>query len=152
MKVQDYLKQNGVEFKVFEHNPAYTAQEVAASEHVTGHAVAKAVLVRAKKDYALCVLPASYQVDPKKAGDALGVRKVKLADEDDLAEVFPDVEVGAEPPFGNLYDIPTVVDEHLSQQEEIVFQSGDHRHAIRMKYADYANLADPKVADISVHE
>ena len=151
MKIQDYLKQQGVSFKEHKHAPAYTAQEVAAEEHVSGDMLAKAVTVKAGKQYGLCVLPASYKLDMKKVAKAMKVRKVSLADETEMAGLFPDVEVGAEPPFGNLYDLPTLVDEHLAADEEIVFQAGSHRLAIRMKYADYAALVQPTVADLAVH-
>jgi Ala-tRNA(Pro) deacylase len=86
-----------------------------------------------------------------KVAKALKAKKVRLADESEMAKLFPDVEVGAEPPFGNLYNLPTVVDEHLATDDEIVFQAGDHRHAIRMKYAEYAKLAEPAVANLAVH-
>ena len=151
MKIQDYLKDNGIEFTVHEHPPAYTAQEVAAEEHVSGNILAKSVVVRAKDKFAMCVLPASYKLDMKKVAKAMKTRKVSLADENELAGLFPDVEVGAEPPFGNLYDLPTLVDEHLTEGSEILCRAGTHRHAIRMKYADYANLVNPTVADLGVH-
>ncbi len=151
MKISEYLKENGVYFSMHEHPPAYTAQEVAAEEHVSGNLLAKAVVVSAGDRYVMCVVPASYKVDMKKAAKKLGVKSVRLADETELAKLFPDVEVGAEPPFGNLYDLTTLVDEHLAADDEIMFQAGSHRHAIRMKYADYASLTEPDVADLAIH-
>jgi len=151
MDIRKYLKQEKVAFEVHEHTPAYTAQELAAEEHVSGNMLAKAVVVRAGSGYALCALPASYKLDMKKAAKALGYERVRLADETEMSKLFPDVEVGAEPPFGNLYDLPTLVDQHLAEDEDIVFQGGTHRHAIRMKYADYAGLVEPKVVDLAVH-
>lgn len=151
MKISEYLKENGVYFSMHEHPPAYTAQEVAAEEHVSGNLLAKAVVISAGDRYVMCVVPASYKVDMKKAAKKLGVKSVRLADETELAKLFPDVEVGAEPPFGNLYDLTTLVDEHLAADDEIMFQAGSHRHAIRMKYADYASLTEPDVADLAIH-
>lgn len=151
MKISEYLKENGVYFSMHEHPPAYTAQEVAAEEHVSGNLLAKAVVVSAGERYVMCVVPASYKVDMKKVAKKLGVKSVRLADETELAKLFPDVEVGAEPPFGNLYDLTTLVDEHLAADDEIMFQAGSHRHAIRMKYADYASLTEPDVADLAIH-
>ena len=151
MKIQEYLKSNKVPFEVLEHPPAYTAQEVAAEEHVSGNLMAKTVVVQADKKSVLCVLPASYKLDMKKVAKALKTKKIRLADETELAKLFPDVEVGAEPPFGNLYDMTTVVDSHLAEDEEIVFQAGSHRQAIRVKYADYAKLVAPTVAELAVH-
>jgi len=109
-----------------------------------------AVLVHVDDAYAMCVLPASYKLDMAKVAEAVNARSVRLADETEMAKIFPDVEVGAEPPFGSLYDLRTVVDEHLAGQEELIFQAGTHRDAIRMRYADYASLVKPAVADLAV--
>jgi len=151
MKINEYLKEKGVYFDIHEHPAAYTAQEVAAEEHVSGDILAKVVIVRAKDQYAMCVLPASYKLDLAKVAKKLRVKSVRLADEAEMAKLFPDVEVGSEPPFGKLYELPTLVDEHLAEDDEIVFQAGSHRQVIRMKYADYAALAEPTVADLAVH-
>ena len=151
MKINDFLKERGVHFSVHEHPPTYTAQEVAAEEHISGDMLAKAVIVKAGDEHVMCVLSASYKLDMDKVADFLGVKSVRLADEGEMAELFPDVEVGSEPPFGNLYDLTTLVDEHLTADDEIVFQAGSHRQVIRMTYADYAGLAKPEVADLAVH-
>jgi Ala-tRNA(Pro) deacylase len=147
MKLEEYLANQNVKYQTHEHAPAYTAQEVAAEEHVSGHMLAKPVIVRADDRYVLCVLPASMKLDMEKVADVVGADQVFLADETDLAKLFPDAEVGAEAPFGNLYDLPTLVDECL-EKEDIVFQSGSHRQAIRMKFEDYRRLAQPQIADI----
>ena len=99
----------------------------------------------------MCVLPASYKLDMEKVASTLGAKKVRLADEEEMAKLFGDAEVGAEPPFGNCYGLDTLVDDHLAEREEIVFQAGTHRNAIRMKYADYAELVSPRVVDLAVH-
>lgn len=151
MKIGEYLKANGVEFTTHEHPPAYTAQEVAAEEHVSGKIMAKTVIAHAGDEHVMCVLPASCKLDMKKVAKALKAKRVRLSDESEMAELFPDVEVGAEPPFGNLYSLQTFVDENLARDEEIVFRAGTHRHAIRMAYADYARLVQPTVADLAVH-
>jgi Ala-tRNA(Pro) deacylase len=151
MDIGKYLEEQGVEFEIHEHPAAYTAQEVAAEEHVSGDMMAKAVVVCADGDFAICALPASHKLDMEKVAEALGAKKARLADEGEMARLFPDVEVGAEPPLGHLWGLPTIVDEHLAADEEIVFQAGTHRHAVRMRYADYASLTKPKVAALAVH-
>jgi len=151
MKVQDFLKKQKVAYQEHEHAAAYTAQEVAAEEHVSGNMMAKAVVVRAGKKYVLCVLPASYKVDMEKVAKKLKAPEARLADESEMAKLFPDVEVGAEPPFGNLYDLDTLVDEHLAERQEIIFQAGSHRTTIRMRYKDYAKLVKPETGDFAVH-
>ncbi len=151
MKIEEYLKDKKVKFTAMEHPPAYTSQEAAAEQHVSGNMVAKAVVVKVDKSYAMCVLPASLKLDMKKVAKALKAKRVSLADETEMANLFPDVEVGAEPPFGNLYELPTVVDEHLAADEEIVCRAGTHTRSIRVKYSDYASLVSPVVADLSTH-
>ena len=150
MDIEKFLKEAGAAYEKHKHATAYTAQELAAEEHVSGHAVAKSVLVVADKRSVLCVLPASRKIDLRKLAKALRAKKCRLADEAELAKVFPDVEVGAEPPFGKPYGLETVVDELLAGCEAITFNAGSHREAIRMSYADYARLAEPNVLDVSV--
>jgi Ala-tRNA(Pro) deacylase len=132
-----------------DHPPAYTAQEMAAEEHVSGKMIAKAVIVESGGKYAICALPANCKLDMRKVAKALNFKSVRLADETEMARLFPDVEVGAEPPLGNLWDLPTLVDTHLAADEEIVFQGGTHRNAVRMRYEDYFTLTHPSVADIA---
>jgi Ala-tRNA(Pro) deacylase len=151
MDIGKYLKEQGVSFEMYEHAPAYTAQEVAAEEHVSGNLLAKAVVVQAEGKFALCALPASCKLDMKKVAAALKCKAVRLADEGEMARLFPDVEVGAEPPMGHLWSLPTLVDERLAADEEIVFQAGSHRQAVRMRYSDYESLTHPQVADLAVH-
>ena len=151
MDIGKYLSEQGVAFETFTHPAAYTAQEVAAEEHVSGKLVAKTVLVHDDAGYAMCVLPACCKLDMDKVAGARKSHQLRLANEAELADVFSDVEVGAEPPFGNLYDLPTLVDETLGDQDEIVFQAGTHREAIRMKYDDYVSLAKPQVLDLATH-
>lgn len=151
MDIGQYLKDSGVAFEVHEHLPAYTAQEMAAEEHISGNLVAKAVVIQADGQYAICALPASFKLDVSKVAKAMKAKKVRLADEQEMAKLFPDVEVGAEPPFGNLYNIPTLVDQHLADDEQIIIQAGSHRRAIRLKFADYASLVKPAIADLAVH-
>ena len=150
MEIGKYLSDRGVDFESHEHPPAYTAQEVAAAEHVSGKIMAKAVLLRDDAGYVMCVLSASHKLDLTKVADIRQSNQIRLADENELAEMFPDVEVGAEPPFGNLYDMPMLVDAHLADHDEIVFQAGSHRRTIRMKFADYASLVQPQVEDLAV--
>ena len=150
-KVQDYLKNQGVVYEMREHVPAYTAQEIAAEEHVSGDMLAKAVVVRVDDGYAMCVLPASYKLDMVKVARAAKASEARLADETEMAKLFLDTELGAEPPFGNLYGLTTFVDRNLAEDREIVFQAGTHRQAIRMTFQDYANIVQPIVADLAVH-
>ncbi len=144
-----YLKEHGVAFKTMTHPTAYTAQEVAATQGVSGKQVAKVVVVKADEKPAMLVLQASALVDFAKAKKALGAKGVRLAKEGEFADLFPDCEVGSMPPFGNLYDLPVYVDEGLSSMPDIVFEAGSHTDTFKVKYADYALLVKPQVASFS---
>ena len=151
MDVEKFLKDAGENYQKHEHPVAYSAQELAAEEHVSGHAVAKAVTVHADDRCVLCVLQGSHKVDLGKLAKELKVKLCRLADEPELSKLFPDVEFGAEPPFGEPYGMQTLVDERLSECETITFNAGSHRSSIRMSYADYERLAKPKALDFSAH-
>jgi Ala-tRNA(Pro) deacylase len=133
------------------HRLAYTAQAVAASEHVPGKQVAKVVVVFADDRLVMLVLPASYRIDLMQVSAAIGARSVYFAGEGELAAVFPDCEVGAMPPFGNLYNVPVYVDRSLAEDETIVVQAGTHTDTISLKYADFARLARPTVVAFAYH-
>ena len=151
MKVENYLREQGVWFERHVHQPAYTAQELAAEEHTPGANVAKTVIVRADGRHIMCVLPACYKLDLTKLRKALGASDCRLAEESEMADLFPDAEIGSEPPMGNLYDMITLVDTHLADDEQILFAAGSHRDAIEMDFSDYSRLVHPKIADVSVH-
>ena len=151
MDVEKLLREAGVKYVKHEHPVAYTAQELAAGEHVTGDAVAKPVLVDAGDRPVMCVLPASCKLDLGRLAKLLGVKRCRLMEEAEMAKMFGDVEVGAEPPFGQPYGLETMVDARLAGKETITFADGTHRHAIEMPYADYAHLAAAKEGDFAVH-
>lgn len=150
-RLEAYLRDNKVPFQVQHHPVAYTAQEIAASEHVPGKMLAKVVMAFADGEMVMLALPAPYRVDLAKAGAVLGAKEVRLAHEEEFAAAFADCEVGAMPPFGNLYDLPVYVDKALAEDETIVFQAGTHTDTISMKYADFQRLAKPTVAEFAHH-
>lgn len=151
MDIEKVLREAGVKFGKRQHPVAYTAQELAAEEHVSGDEVAKPVVVQAGEKNVMCVLPASCKIDLGKLAKALKVKSCRLVSEGDMAKLFPDVEVGAESPFGKFYGLETLVDKRLADREKITFTAGSHRSAIQMDYADYARLAEPAEADFAVH-
>jgi Ala-tRNA(Pro) deacylase len=151
MGVVDFLDKSGVKYDVTEHRPTFTAQQMAAEEHESGKYVAKPVIVNVDNKNMMCVLSASHKIDLGALKKQLGAKYVKLLDEDQMGKLFPDCELGAEPPFGNLYDMPTVMDQALEKDDHIVFQAGSHEKAIRMSMADYRKLAQPKVLEFSYH-
>lgn len=150
-RLEGYLRENGAPFEVQHHVRAITAQEVAATEHVPGKMFAKTVMVLPadEEKTVMLVLPAPYHVNPQKAAAALGVGEVHLAGEADFADSFPDCEVGAMPPFGNLYDVPVYVDRALAEDETIVFRAGTHTDTMSVSYADFERLVAPAVAEFA---
>src|SRR4030067_2385843 len=150
-KLKDYLEKNQVIYEVGVHEILYTAQEIAASMHVPGKELAKVVIVKGDGKMIMLVLPASYRVDTKKLKKVLECKKLGISKEKDFEELFPDCEIGAMPPFGNLYQLEVWVDQVLTQDEFIVFQAGSHVETLKIKYSDYAQLVNPKVGDFSVH-
>jgi Ala-tRNA(Pro) deacylase len=151
-RLESYLREAGVPFEVLRHRQAYTMPEVAAALHVSGHQVAKVVIVEADGKIAMLVLPSPERLRLPQVRQLLGAKNIQLARESEFAVLFPDCATGAMPPFGHLYDIPVYVDHALAEQDEIVFRVGTHRHTMRMAYADYARLAKPVVADLTGQE
>lgn len=149
-KLRDFLDAHHIRYFIISHSPAYTAQEIAAAAHVPGKELAKTVIVAIDGKLAMAVLPASYKLDFDKLKDAAGTKDVVLASEDDFADMFPGCEVGAMPPFGNLYGMKIYVAEELAEDEEIVFSAGNHKELLRLSYADFEHLVKPVVVNISV--
>jgi Ala-tRNA(Pro) deacylase len=145
-KLVEFLDRNQVRYVTIDHSKAYTAQEIAAAAHVPGHELAKPVMVKIDGKMAMAVLPASHQIDFRALAREAGAESVELATEDEFRELFPDSEVGAMPPFGNLYDLPVFVDPSLEEDEEIAFSAGSHTELLRMAYGDYKRLVNPRIA------
>jgi Ala-tRNA(Pro) deacylase len=148
-RLEGYLREHRVPFEAQHHPRVVTAQEVAASEHVPGKMLAKTVMVIADGKLTMLALPASYQVDLEKVPAALGAGEVRLAEEEEFEGTFPDCEVGAMPPFGNLYGVPVFAEEALAEDETIVFRAGTHTDTMSVKYADFERLVGPTVAEFA---
>ena len=145
-KLREFLDQHKVTYKVGSHQQAFTAQEVAQAQHTPGRELAKVVMLRSGAEFMMAVLPAPYRIDLDLAKTALGKPELQLASEQEFAGLFPKCEAGAMPPFGNLYHLAVYVDHSLTRDEEIVFNAGTHRQTVKMKYADFERLVQPKVA------
>lgn len=147
--VRNYLTKHGVDFETHTHSVAYTTSEVAEAEHLSGKEIAKVVMLKIGEGLAMAVVPGDHMVDLEKAAAALGVEDVELAEEDEFAQAFPDCETGAEPPFGKLYDVRTVVDDGL-RSPMVTFSAGSHTETITMALDDYLNLLEPERADLVI--
>ena len=151
MRVIEFLDKMGVSYEAAEHQPTFTAQRMAAAEHEPGEYVAKPVIVKADGKYVMCILSASCKIGLGALKSQLGAKSVELAEENELGKMFGDCELGAQPPFGNLYDLPTIMDKALEKDDHITFQAGTHEKSIRMSMDDYRKLVAPKVLEFSYH-
>ena len=151
-KLKEFLDAQQVKYVTINHSPAYTAQEVAASAHVRGKEMAKTVMVTLDGQMAMAVLPASQKISFDLLGEVSGAGNVQLASEQAFRDMFPGCEVGAMPPFGNLYGMHVYASKRLSEDEEIVFNAGSHTELIRLAYKDFDRLVKPKVARIAYGE
>jgi Ala-tRNA(Pro) deacylase len=150
-KLREFLEANKVSYSVHSHPTAYTAQEIAALQHVKGRTLAKVVMVKAGADFLMLVLPADHRVDFPKLKAGLGAKEARLAQETEFRDLFPGSEVGAMPPFGNLYGLSVYVDRALEKEEEIIFSAGTHTLTVKMAFRDFAALVKPAMADFAVH-
>ena len=141
-RLKAFLDENGVKYTVIQHSRACTAQEIAQQAHIPGKELAKTVMVTIAGRVAMAVIPASHLVDFKYLSKVAGAT-VELADEGDFVELFPNCDVGAMPPFGNLYDMPVYVSESLAEDEFIAFSSGSHAEVMRVEYAEFERLVNP---------
>jgi Ala-tRNA(Pro) deacylase len=148
-KLKEFLDRYHTKYVSISHSPAYTAQEIAASAHIPGRELAKTVIVKLDGDLALAVLPASSRLDLALLKEASGAAQIELASEQEFKNLFPDCEIGAMPPFGNLYGLPVYVAQKLSDDSEIAFNAGTHCELIRMAYADFDRLVQPIVVKVS---
>ena len=147
--VIDYLARNSVQYEVIEHAPAFSAHEVAVVSHLPDKDLAKTLIVNADGKFCMVIMPADHRMDDHLLHDLLKAKHVHLASEEDLKQIFPDCEVGAMPPFGNLYALPVYADKTLAADEEIVFNACSHTKSIRLKMNDFIRLVKPVVAEFS---
>ncbi len=148
-KLKEFLDSHNVKYVIISHSPAYTAAGIAALAHIPGKELAKTVMVKIDDALAMTVVSASQHVDLKVLKAATFARTVNLATEDEFKESFPDCEVGAMPPFGNLYGMPVFADESLSRDKEIAFNAGSHRELVRIAWEDFEKLVQPRVMRIA---
>jgi Ala-tRNA(Pro) deacylase len=143
------LRQRGIPFAELHHPDAFTAQGVAQHEHISGHLVAKVVVVIADGQPAELILPASRRVSLERVGQVLDARDVRLAREDEIEVQFPDCELGAMPAWRHWAGVEVLMDQMLETEGDIVLQAGTHRDAVRMKFADWFAVVQPRVARFS---
>ncbi len=148
-KLKEFLDSHNIKYVTLTHSKAYTAQEVAQAAHLPGRQIAKTVMVKMDGKMAMAVLPATHKIDLERLKAAAAAGAVELAHESDFRDAFPECEVGAMPPFGNLYGMPVLVDRRLSEDTDISFNAGSHIELIQLPYKDFERLVAPKLGSFS---
>ncbi len=147
-QLKEFLDSHKVKYAPMMHSPAFTSQEIAAAAHVSGKQLAKCVIVKMDGKLAMIVLPANDHVNFSRLREATHCKEIDLASEMEFKEKFSGCEVGAMPPFGNLYNMPVFVSDELAHQDNILFNAGSHSELMRMTYKDYDELVHPQMVAI----
>lgn len=141
--LKNLLEKNNIKYVSIAHSPAYTAQDIAQLSHITSGKMAKTVIIKSGKGHFMAVIPGDKKIDLEKLKKTSNVGDAQLADETEFKNDFSDCEIGAMPPFGNLYNMPVYVDDSLGKSSEICFNAGNHHEIIKMNYKDFESLAKP---------
>ena len=144
-KLKAVLDEAKVPYEVFNHALAYTAQEIAAKQHFSGNEMAKVVMLEVDDELVMGVIAGNHKINPDTVRGSLGASRVRLATEDEFTSLFPECEIGAMPPFGNLFGLKVFVDPALEKDKDIYFNSGNHVQTVRLRYKDFAALVKPRV-------
>jgi len=150
-EIKKFLDSKQVKYRHFTHPQAFTASETAEAQHVSGRELAKSVVVIADDRLMLAVIPANDRLDVEKLSHLEGAASIRLASEDEFAEVFAGCEVGAEPPLGKLYDVPVWLDASFEDHDAILFNAGTHTDTIQMTVEDFEKVEQPKVGRLVEH-
>ena len=149
MKLEQLLQERGIGYEKHKHRLTYTAQRMAAEEHVSGYDVAKPVVVKSGDTFTMCVVPACLRLDLARVAGLLKQPEVRLATEAEMESLFPDCELGAEPPVGTMFGMKTIMDEQLRDHEHLTMQAGTHTEAVKLRRQDWEKLCEPMVALIA---
>jgi len=147
-KLKEFLDNNKVKYVKIDHSVAYTAQEVAESAHISAKTLAKVVIVKLDGKNCMVVVPAHMKVDLDALKSELGVSDVTLANESEFKSQFPGCDIGAMPPFGNLFDMNVYVSSEIAEQENIAFNAGSHSELLQLAYKDFDNLVSPNIVNL----
>jgi Ala-tRNA(Pro) deacylase len=148
-KLKEIFDDAKVSYEVYNHPLAYTAQEVAQRQHFSGDQMAKVVILKVDDKLVMAIVTGRQQVHLPTVRSSLAVYEAKLATEDEFISKFPDCEIGAMPPFGNLFGVPVYVDPAVTKDESIYFNSGNHVQTVRIRYKDFKRLATPQVVRLT---
>lgn len=145
--LQRYLNNNGIQYRIIEHDPAFSAHGVSVTAHVPEKEIAKTVIIQIDGRFWMAVLRGDNKINLHKIKQSFGAKHVHLAHEEDLSTLFPDCQLGTMPPFGNLYGVPVLVDQSLAGDEDICFNACCYTKVVRMKFDDFKKLSNPLVGE-----
>jgi Ala-tRNA(Pro) deacylase len=148
-RLKEYLNSNNVKYVSIVHSEAYTAQKIAELAHVSGKELAKTVIIKKDGKMAMAVLPASHKIDWDHLKRASGAASIELASEQEFKDMFADCDIGAMPPFGNLYGMEVFVETSLTRDRDIAFNAGSHIELVKLSFEDFSRLVRPKVVSFS---
>ena len=148
-KLKEALDQAKISYEVYNHPQAFTAQEIAATQHISGREMAKVVILKVNGSFVMVVLPSNRMVSFEKVKVGLRVREASLATEEQFAVLFPECEIGAMPPFGNLFGLHVYVDPALEKYESLFINAGNHLQTVRLRYKDFKKLVQPEVVTLT---
>ena len=148
-KLKEFLDSHKLKYVSLSHSPAFTAQEIAAAAHISGKQLAKTVIVKIDGHLAMVVIPANDQLNFAKLREVTGAKNADLAGESEFKDKFTGCEVGAMPPFGNLYDMPVFISNEFGTQDSILFNAGSHSELLQMSFHDFERLVKPKMVAFS---
>ena len=149
-KLKELFDETKVSYEVYNHPLAYTAQEIAERQHFSGDQMAKVVMLKIDGELVMAVITGSQKIHLPTARASLGSGEVRLATEDEFFTKFPHCEIGAMPPFGNLFGLPVYVDPAVTKDESIYFNAGNHVQTVRIRYKDFERLVNPQVVRLTV--
>jgi len=149
--ISKFLNSQHVSYQAFTHSRAYTAQGIAQAQHLSGKRLAKVVMIMINDTQpVMAVVPANHRVDLERFGHILNVNWIRIATEEEFKDLFPECEIGAMPPLGNIYHLDVWIDETLRTYPTISFNAGIHAEIIQMSFADFDRLVQPKTASFGV--
>ena len=152
-RLKSCLDDHHVAYEIIHHPPHYTAQQIAADTHTPGREFAKTVFLKVDGKDAIAALPAHHLVVCEKLSQELAAWEVRLETEDEIRDVMEthhiEGELGAVPPFGNLYDLPVYASRALVEDERITFNAGTHEDVVRIRFEDFVELVHPHIANFS---
>lgn len=148
-KLKELFDDAKVSYEVYNHPMAYTAQEIAQRQHFSGDQMAKVVILKVHDKLIMAIVTGSQKIHLATVCASLGADEMRLATEDEFCTKFPDCEIGAMPPFGNLFGLSVYVDPAVTKDESIYFNAGNHVQTVRLSYKDFENLVNPQVVQLT---